>query len=35
MGIPTPANSLIVELVHQVETTGKFLTIDELTQRLS
>jgi 2-dehydropantoate 2-reductase len=35
MGIPTPANSLMVELVHQVETTGKFLTIDELTQRLS
>jgi 2-dehydropantoate 2-reductase len=34
-GIPTPANSLIVELVHQVETTGKFLTVDELTQRLS
>ena len=35
MGIPTPANSLMVELVHQVETTGKFLTVDELTQRLS
>jgi 2-dehydropantoate 2-reductase len=34
-GIPTPVNSLMVELVHQVETTGKFLTIDELTQRLS
>ena len=34
-GIPTPANSLIVELVHQVETTGKFLTVDELTQILS
>ena len=33
--IPTPANSLMVELVHQVETTGKFLTVDELTQRLS
>ena len=35
MGIPTPVNSLIVGLVHQVETTGKFLTVDELTQRLS
>jgi 2-dehydropantoate 2-reductase len=35
VGIPTPANSLMVELVHQVETTGKFLTVDELTQRLS
>jgi 2-dehydropantoate 2-reductase len=35
MGIPTPVNSLIVGLVHQVETTGKFLTIDELAQRLS
>jgi 2-dehydropantoate 2-reductase len=33
--IPTPVNSLIVELVHQVETAGKFLTVDELTQRLS
>ena len=31
--IPTPLNSLIVELVHRVETTGKFLTVDELTQR--
>jgi 2-dehydropantoate 2-reductase len=35
MGVPTPANSLMVELVHQVETTGKFLTVDELIQRLS
>ena len=35
IGIPTPANSLIVELVHQVETTGKFLTIDEITKKLS
>jgi 2-dehydropantoate 2-reductase len=35
MGVPTPANSLMVELVHQVETTGKFLTLDELTQILS
>ena len=35
MGIPTPVNSLIVGLVHQVETTGKFLTIDELAKRLS
>ena len=34
-GVPTPVNSLIVGLVHQVETTGKFLTVDELTQRLS
>jgi len=34
-GIPTPINFLMVELVHQVETTGKFLTVDELTQRLS
>jgi 2-dehydropantoate 2-reductase len=34
-GIPTPVNSLIVGLVHQVETTGKFLTVDELAQRLS
>jgi 2-dehydropantoate 2-reductase len=35
MCIPTPANSLMVELVHQVETIGKFLTVDDLTQRLS
>jgi 2-dehydropantoate 2-reductase len=34
-GISTPINSLIVELVHQVETTGKFLTVDELIQRIS
>jgi 2-dehydropantoate 2-reductase len=35
MEIPTPANSLMVKMVHQVETTNKFLTIDGLTQRLS
>jgi 2-dehydropantoate 2-reductase len=35
MGIPTPANSLMIELVHQVETIGKFLTVDELTKKLS
>jgi 2-dehydropantoate 2-reductase len=34
-GIPTPSNSLMVELVHQIETARKFLTVDELTQRLS
>jgi len=34
-GIPTSFNSLVVELVHQIETTGKFLTIDDLIQRLS
>jgi 2-dehydropantoate 2-reductase len=34
-GIPTPVNSLIVGLVHEVETTGKSLTVDELAQRLS
>ena len=33
--IPTPVNSLIVGLVHEVETTGKFLTVDELARRLS
>jgi 2-dehydropantoate 2-reductase len=33
-GIPTPVNSLIVELVHHVETTRRFLTVDEITQRL-
>jgi 2-dehydropantoate 2-reductase len=34
-GIPTPFNSLVVELVHQIETTRKFLTVDELAQRLN
>ncbi len=34
-GIPTPTNSLMIELVHQVETTGKFLSVNELNQRLS
>jgi len=34
-GIPTPVNSLMVGLVHEVETTGKFLTVDELTHRPS
>jgi 2-dehydropantoate 2-reductase len=34
-GVPTPANSLMVGLVHQVEATRKFLTVDELSQRLS
>jgi 2-dehydropantoate 2-reductase len=32
-GILTPVNSLMVELVHEVETTGKFLTVDELARR--
>jgi len=35
MGIPTPVNSLIVELVHQGENTGKFVTVSELSTRLS
>jgi 2-dehydropantoate 2-reductase len=35
VAVPTPANTLAVELVHQVESTGKFLTVEELTQRLS
>jgi 2-dehydropantoate 2-reductase len=35
IGIPTPVNSLIVGLVHQIETAGKFLTVDELAQRLN
>jgi 2-dehydropantoate 2-reductase len=33
--ILTPVNSLIVGLVHQVETTKKFLTVVELSQKLS
>ncbi len=34
-GIPTHFNSLIVELVHQTEAAGRFLTVAELTERLS
>jgi 2-dehydropantoate 2-reductase len=34
-GIPTPVNSLMVELVHHVETTRGFLTVDELARRLN
>jgi len=34
-GVPAPINSMIVGLVHQVETTGKILNVDELSQRLS
>jgi len=30
-GIPTPVNSLIIELVHHVETTRRFLTVEFLT----
>jgi 2-dehydropantoate 2-reductase len=33
--IPTPANSLMVGLVHHVEASGEFLTLDELALRLS
>ncbi len=29
-GIPTPYNTVVVDMVHQVEATGKFLTTDEL-----
>jgi 2-dehydropantoate 2-reductase len=34
-GVPTPANSLIVGLIHEVEATGEFLTVPELTRRLN
>lgn len=30
LGIPTPYNTTVVNMVHQVEATGKFLTLDEL-----
>ena len=30
LGIPTPYNTCIVNMVHQVEATAKFLTVDEL-----
>jgi 2-dehydropantoate 2-reductase len=30
LGIPTPYNTIIVTMVHQVETQGKFFTRDEL-----
>ena len=34
-GVETPYNSLIVDLVHRVETTGKFLTAGELSEKLA
>lgn len=35
MGIPTPVNSAVVDLIHQVESTGNFLTLADLSQKLS
>jgi 2-dehydropantoate 2-reductase len=34
LGIPTPYNSTFVNMVHQVEATGEFLSMDELLSRL-
>ena len=34
-GIPTPVNSAVVDLIHQVESTGNFLTPADLSQKLS
>jgi 2-dehydropantoate 2-reductase len=31
IGRPTPYNSAVVDLVHQVEATGRFLTEEEVT----
>jgi len=31
-GEDTPLNTKIVELVHQVERTGQFLSVDEIRQ---
>jgi 2-dehydropantoate 2-reductase len=33
-GVPTPLNSKIVELVHQVEQTGTFFNVDEVHRKL-
>jgi 2-dehydropantoate 2-reductase len=30
LGMPTPYNTTVLKMVHQVEATGKFLTVDEL-----
>jgi 2-dehydropantoate 2-reductase len=35
LGIPTPLNAKIVELIHQVERTGKFLSADGIRRELS
>ncbi len=35
LGIPTPYNTAIVNMVHQVEKQGKFLTEDELLSGVS
>lgn len=34
VGMPTPLNSAIVEMVHKVEKTGQFITVDELRARI-
>ena len=34
-GIPTPVNSAVVDLIHQVESNGNFLTPADLSQKLS
>lgn len=34
-GTSAPVNALLVELVHEVETTGKFLTSDQVVERLN
>jgi 2-dehydropantoate 2-reductase len=33
-GVPVPVNAAMVELVHEVERTGRFLTSDEVVQRV-
>jgi 2-dehydropantoate 2-reductase len=35
LGVQTPLNTAIVEMVHQVEQTGQFWTVDEIRGRIS
>jgi 2-dehydropantoate 2-reductase len=34
LGVPTPVNVRVVDLVHHVERTGRFLAPDEAARRL-
>jgi len=33
-GLPSPVNSAIVEMVHEVETSGRFLTVSDVLARM-
>ena len=35
VGVPTPLNAAVVDLVHRIERTGRFLTVDEVRQAIT